>query len=60
MLHGIWEETEKMKMRELENRVMELMKNRNDYQAYYWRPGIAKYHRLSRSLATRDEEQQGE
>ncbi|XP_015513916.1 NADH dehydrogenase [ubiquinone] 1 beta subcomplex subunit 5, mitochondrial [Neodiprion pinetum] len=47
-LHFLWEENEKTKLRHLEERVLNLMKDRTDYQAWYYRPGIAKYHRYSR------------
>lgn len=35
----------------LENEIKQKMAERNDYQAYYYRPVAAKYHRVSREAA---------
>lgn len=48
LLHALWEESEKMKLRALEKKIKALMEERRDYQAYYYRPAIAKYYRRSR------------
>ena len=37
--------------RKLENEIRAKMAERNDYQAYYYRPAIAKYHRISKEAA---------
>ncbi|KAF2884901.1 hypothetical protein ILUMI_21272 [Ignelater luminosus] len=50
-LHHIFEEDEKAKLRKLERQVREKMAERNDYQAYYYRPVLAKYHRISREAS---------
>uniref|UniRef100_A0A6B2ELK9 NADH dehydrogenase [ubiquinone] 1 beta subcomplex subunit 5, mitochondrial n=1 Tax=Phlebotomus kandelakii TaxID=1109342 RepID=A0A6B2ELK9_9DIPT len=57
--HHIYEENEKKQLRALENRVMELMRERNDYQAYYYRDVIAKYHRIARKTSKDLEEVYG-
>lgn len=36
------------------------MSERLDYQAYYYRPAIAKYHRISREAAVELEELRGD
>lgn len=51
MCHYIKEEMEKMELRKLEKLVKEKMSDRHDYQAYYYRPGIAKYHRVAKEAA---------
>uniref|UniRef100_A0A0K8TTY2 NADH dehydrogenase [ubiquinone] 1 beta subcomplex subunit 5, mitochondrial n=1 Tax=Tabanus bromius TaxID=304241 RepID=A0A0K8TTY2_TABBR len=51
MLHYLYEENEKAQIRKLETQVREKMSERNDYQAYYYRPAIAKYHRISKEAA---------
>lgn len=50
-LHYTFEEEEKAKIRKLEKEIKAKMAERNDYQAYYYRPAIAKYHRISREAA---------
>ncbi|CAH2006614.1 unnamed protein product [Acanthoscelides obtectus] len=50
-LHFIYEEQERIKLRRLEKRIKEKMGERQDYQAYYYRPVLAKYHRISREAA---------
>ena len=37
--------------RKLEDEIRVKMSERNDYQAYYYRPAIAKYHRISKEAA---------
>lgn len=51
MLHMLYEESEKAKLRQLEKRVKDKMAERSDYQAFYYRPAIAKYTRISREQA---------
>ncbi|CAD7003113.1 NADH dehydrogenase [ubiquinone] 1 beta subcomplex subunit 5, mitochondrial [Ceratitis capitata] len=50
-LHHIFEENEKAMIRQLEKDVRAKMAERNDYKAYYYRPAIAKYHRISKEAA---------
>lgn len=47
-LHFIAEEKERMMLRAIENEVKDKMGQRNDYQAYYYKPAIGKYHRISK------------
>ncbi|CAG9838063.1 unnamed protein product [Diabrotica balteata] len=47
----IFMEHEKMRLRKLEKEVKHKMAERNDYQAYYYRPVAAKYHRITRETA---------
>uniref|UniRef100_A0A1B0D414 NADH dehydrogenase [ubiquinone] 1 beta subcomplex subunit 5, mitochondrial n=1 Tax=Phlebotomus papatasi TaxID=29031 RepID=A0A1B0D414_PHLPP len=58
--HHIYEENQKKQLRALENRVMELMRERNDYQAYYYRQVIAKYYRVAKKASTDLEEVYGD
>lgn len=51
MCHAMYEETEKAKLRKLERDVKAKMAEREDYKAYYYRPAIAKYHRVSKEAA---------
>ncbi|XP_055376881.1 NADH dehydrogenase [ubiquinone] 1 beta subcomplex subunit 5, mitochondrial [Condylostylus longicornis] len=51
MCHFLYEENEKAQLRKLEAQIKEKMASRNDYQAYYYRPAIAKYHRISKEAA---------
>ncbi|XP_044741811.1 NADH dehydrogenase [ubiquinone] 1 beta subcomplex subunit 5, mitochondrial-like [Chrysoperla carnea] len=51
LMHLLYEEHETALIRKLEKDVRAKMAERNDYQAYYYRPGIAKYHRASREAA---------
>ena len=48
MLHMLTEEQEKAQLRLLEKKIHEKMSERADYQAYYYRPAIGKYHRISK------------
>ncbi|EDW41222.1 NADH dehydrogenase [ubiquinone] 1 beta subcomplex subunit 5, mitochondrial [Drosophila sechellia] len=50
-LHYLYEENEKAQIRLLEDEVRRKMSERNDYQAYYYRPSVAKYHRISKEAA---------
>jgi NADH dehydrogenase (ubiquinone) 1 beta subcomplex subunit 5 len=49
--HMAAEEDEKIAIRKLEVKIREKMAERNDFQAYYYRPGIAKYHRVAKKAA---------
>lgn len=51
MCHMLHEESEKMDIRRLEKQIKAKMAERNDYQAWYYRPGIAKYHRVAKQAA---------
>lgn len=50
-LHTIYVEQQKMKLRKLEKEIKEKMAERRDYQAYYYRPVTAKYHRVAKQVA---------
>ncbi|XP_030386411.1 NADH dehydrogenase [ubiquinone] 1 beta subcomplex subunit 5, mitochondrial [Scaptodrosophila lebanonensis] len=50
-LHFMYEENEKAQIRKLEEEIRRKMSERNDYQAYYYRPIMAKYHRISKEAA---------
>ncbi|XP_038222314.1 NADH dehydrogenase [ubiquinone] 1 beta subcomplex subunit 5, mitochondrial [Zerene cesonia] len=47
-MHYIDEEAQKMKLRQLEKDVMKKMAERQDYQAYYYRPMVNKYLRINK------------
>ncbi|XP_042891540.1 NADH dehydrogenase [ubiquinone] 1 beta subcomplex subunit 5, mitochondrial-like [Penaeus japonicus] len=47
-LHFMYEENEKKQMRLLEKKVRDLMAERGDTQAYYYRPILTKYHQMVR------------
>lgn len=47
-LHFIAEEKEKIMLRRIENEIKAKMAERNDYQAYYYRPAMGKYHRIAK------------
>lgn len=47
-LHFIAEEKERMMLRAVENAVKDKMGTRKDYQSYYYKPAIGKYHRISK------------
>ncbi|XP_058463325.1 NADH dehydrogenase [ubiquinone] 1 beta subcomplex subunit 5, mitochondrial [Malaya genurostris] len=51
ILHMLYEENEKREMLELEKQVRNKMAERNDYQSYYYRPAIGKYHRVAKEAA---------
>ncbi|KAK5650270.1 hypothetical protein RI129_001299 [Pyrocoelia pectoralis] len=59
-LHHLYEENEKRILRQLEKDVRQKMKERNDYQAYYYQPVMAKYHRVVRETADNLEEIRGD
>uniref|UniRef100_A0A1A9W4Q0 NADH dehydrogenase [ubiquinone] 1 beta subcomplex subunit 5, mitochondrial n=1 Tax=Glossina brevipalpis TaxID=37001 RepID=A0A1A9W4Q0_9MUSC len=59
-LHHLFEENERAQIRLLENKIRAKMSERNDYQAYYYRPIIAKYHRISKKAAEDLEELRGD
>lgn len=47
-LHAIYVENEKIQLRFLEEKVQNLIRDRRDYQAYYYRPVTAKNLRVSK------------
>ncbi|XP_023946495.2 NADH dehydrogenase [ubiquinone] 1 beta subcomplex subunit 5, mitochondrial [Bicyclus anynana] len=49
-LHFIDEEAQRKKIRALEKEVEQKMAERNDYQAYYYRPMVNKYLRIERKV----------
>ncbi|XP_066997029.2 NADH dehydrogenase [ubiquinone] 1 beta subcomplex subunit 5, mitochondrial isoform X2 [Anabrus simplex] len=51
LMHYTFEEDEKAKIRLLERKIREKMAERNDYQAYYYRPVMAKYVRISKEAS---------
>ncbi|XP_055625833.1 NADH dehydrogenase [ubiquinone] 1 beta subcomplex subunit 5, mitochondrial [Toxorhynchites rutilus septentrionalis] len=51
MLHFLHEEGEKAEMLALEKKIREKMAERQDYQSYYYRPAIGKYHRVAKEAA---------
>lgn len=51
MCHSLAEEQDKINIRKLEAKIREKMAERHDYQSYYYRPGIAKYHRVAKQAA---------
>uniref|UniRef100_A0A1L8DZQ8 NADH dehydrogenase [ubiquinone] 1 beta subcomplex subunit 5, mitochondrial n=3 Tax=Nyssomyia neivai TaxID=330878 RepID=A0A1L8DZQ8_9DIPT len=57
--HHIYEENEKRQVRAVEAKVKDLMRERSDYQAYYYRAVIAKYHRVAKKTAKDLEEVYG-
>ncbi|XP_014270976.1 NADH dehydrogenase [ubiquinone] 1 beta subcomplex subunit 5, mitochondrial [Halyomorpha halys] len=50
-LHRLYEEDEKMKMRKLQEKILDLMDKNKDYQSYYYIPVDGKYHRIVRKEA---------
>jgi NADH dehydrogenase (ubiquinone) 1 beta subcomplex subunit 5 len=59
-LHFIYEEELKMKLRKLEKDIKDKMAERRDYQAYYYRPVDAKYHRIAKQVAEELKELEGD
>jgi NADH dehydrogenase (ubiquinone) 1 beta subcomplex subunit 5 len=59
-LHGIYEEQQKIKLRRLEKDIRKKMAERRDYQAYYYRPMMAKYHRVAKQVADELEALEGD
>ncbi|TMW47180.1 hypothetical protein DOY81_007755 [Sarcophaga bullata] len=59
-LHFLYEEDEKAQIRLLEEKIRAKMSERNDYKAYYYRPVIAKYHRISKEAADELKELRGD
>lgn len=58
--HAIYEEQEKIKLRKLEALIHAKMGERRDYQAYYYRPATAKYHRVAKEVSDGLEALQGD
>ncbi|KAF4524405.1 hypothetical protein B566_EDAN009321 [Ephemera danica] len=59
-MHLLYEEEEKRQMRLLEKKIKGKMAERSDYQAYYYRPAIAKYHRINKEDAVEYRERLGD
>jgi len=59
-MHMLWEEFDKAQIRQIESRVKDLMAQRNDYQAYYYKPGVAKYHRIHKEESDKLDELYGD
>ncbi|XP_044262606.1 NADH dehydrogenase [ubiquinone] 1 beta subcomplex subunit 5, mitochondrial [Tribolium madens] len=53
-------ENEKRQLRKLEKQIKEKIAERRDYQAYYYRPVMAKYHRVQREASDYLESIRGE
>lgn len=49
-MHYIDEEVQKAKLRGLEKQVIAKMSERQDYQAYYYRPLVNKYLRINKKI----------
>lgn len=47
-MHCIDEEQQRVKIRHLEKQILEKMSERNDYQAYYYKPMVNKYLRINK------------
>lgn len=60
MCHCVWEEQQKVDLRRLEKQVRAKMAERSDTQAYYYRPGIAKYHRRAKAASDYEESLSGD
>ncbi|KAF6214067.1 hypothetical protein GE061_011798 [Apolygus lucorum] len=58
-MHLVYEEDEKMKIRALEKKVRDLMEERADYQAYYYKPISGKYVRQAKRQREAIEETSG-
>lgn len=50
-MHVIYVDHERRQLRMLEDKVQKLIKDRRDYEAYYYRPVSAKDYRLSKEAA---------
>ncbi|KAI8439606.1 hypothetical protein MSG28_013333 [Choristoneura fumiferana] len=50
-MHFIDEEQQKVKLRQLEKDILAKMQERQDYQAYYYRPMVNKYLRIEKKVA---------
>lgn len=51
MCHMLSEEMELMALRKLEKEIREKMSERHDFQSYYYRPALAKYHRVAKKAS---------
>ncbi|XP_047031862.1 NADH dehydrogenase [ubiquinone] 1 beta subcomplex subunit 5, mitochondrial [Helicoverpa zea] len=47
-MHAIDEERQRQKLRKLEQQIIKKMAERQDYQAYYYKPLVNKYHRINK------------
>ncbi|KAJ6641799.1 NADH dehydrogenase [ubiquinone] 1 beta subcomplex subunit 5, mitochondrial [Pseudolycoriella hygida] len=59
-LHFVAEEKERMMLRDIESKVKAKMAERRDYQAYYYKPIIGKYHRVSQESMQFQKKLQGD
>lgn len=55
MCHAIAQEHDKARIRLLERDIKEKMAEKSDYEAYYYRPVTAKYHRYQKSVTEKQE-----
>jgi len=53
LLHGIFEQDEKVKIATIDDKVRRLIKKRKDYKAYYYRPINANYLRIENERTER-------
>lgn len=60
LCHMVWEEQQKVDLRRLEQKIRNKMAERHDTQAYYYRPAIAKYHRVAKEAADYEESLEGD
>ncbi|KOB66699.1 Lethal(3)neo18 [Operophtera brumata] len=59
-LHFVDEEKQRIKMRELEKKIIRKMGERKDYQAYYYRPMVNKYLRINKQTGEELHERLGD
>ncbi|XP_022913362.2 NADH dehydrogenase [ubiquinone] 1 beta subcomplex subunit 5, mitochondrial-like [Onthophagus taurus] len=59
-LHHIFEEDEKRRLRALESQIIFSLRDNLDYKSYYYRPVLAKYHRLHKQCADKIAEIMGD
>lgn len=50
-MHFLYEEHERIQLRKLHKKIKNLMQERQDYQAYYYRPVTTKYLKVSKEAA---------
>ncbi|KAG4077420.1 hypothetical protein HA402_002847 [Bradysia odoriphaga] len=58
-LHFVAEEKERMMLRKIEEEIKDKMALRHDYQSYYYKPAIGKYHRISKEQKEKMDEIEG-
>nr|XP_013189693.1 unnamed protein product [Amyelois transitella] len=59
-MHFLDEESQKIKLRALEKEIVKKMAERQDYQAYYYRPLVNKYMRIERKTGEEMQERAGD